>query len=217
MTTKGCGSLMLGLIVLAIGYAIVAPPYSVSLTCSWDNIYRLEATIAVAGKQYKGWAIHQESHSQGWLATMNAAGCPNTRGEAIAFRLDDGRAVLMRARLPEAARRAFEAGRTVDVAAFFGERSRYRFLVTDGYVFDSADAPRTAAPIRLDEGEIRLVGLSVERRWAAPDDDIDRVVPALLRTEFGGSALADLIHWTRRRDAGPPLFKARMSETGNGS
>src|ERR1700744_152909 len=73
------------------------PPYTFSPFCTYDLTYRLKVNIEVAGTQYASEVVLQEYRSREWIQVINYAGCPQTYGSALSFRLEDNRLVLLAA------------------------------------------------------------------------------------------------------------------------
>ena len=193
--------------LLLCGCGGQSPPYSYDLFCTWSRIYRVDAQIEVAGRRYRGWAVKQESRSRDWIYNLNSNGCPSQRGDAIIFRLADGRAVLLRSGIPASALPRYDEQGNVGVDDFVAGRSSATGGAPDGYIIESADRPARWIGFWLGDGPVRLVGLRVEPRREPPDDEIDRLAPALLGTEYeSGEGWAAnpsaMIAYSRRPEAG---------------
>lgn len=194
------------------------PPYTFDPTCTYDLTYRLDVTMEVAGKQYSSDVVHQLSRSRQWIQSMNYAGCQQTYGTAVSFRLDDNRLVLMGAGICDNARRAlagsdaaFREGnfsqamkehRKIDVTSFcIGPWNRSPSgLKVDPYVMniriynvffiDNADSPARWSGFSFDsnssvpEEQLRIVSAIAEAADISPRDNLAKIVPAVLKTQF---------------------------------
>jgi hypothetical protein len=194
------------------------PPYTFDPTCTYDLTYRLDVTMEVAGKQYSSDVVHQLSRSRQWIQAMNYAGCQQTYGTAVSFRLEDNRLVLMGAGICDNARRAlagsdaaFREGnfsqamkehRKIDVTSFcIGPWNRSPSgLKVDPYVMniriynvffiDNADSPAQWSGFSFDsnssvpEEQLRIVSATAEAADISPRDNLAKVAPAVLKTQF---------------------------------
>jgi hypothetical protein len=109
---SGAGFLVAMLVVvLAAIWFVSAPPNSFNLFCTYDLAYRLRATIEADGTQYASEVVHQRSFSRKWIEVMNSAGCEQTHGTVLSYRLNDDRVVLIEARICQQALNAFDAAK----------------------------------------------------------------------------------------------------------
>jgi hypothetical protein len=83
-----------------------APPYTFSAFCTYDLTYRLNITVEVAGTQYSSEVVSRQSRSRRWVQEINYAGCKQTYGTALSFRLADNRLLLLPAGICDKAKRA---------------------------------------------------------------------------------------------------------------
>ncbi len=193
-----------------------SPPNSYDLFCTYDLIYRLDATIEVDGRIYSSTVTHQRAHSRRWIAMMNQSGCIPTHGTALVFRLDDGRVFLGRvhlcrdatnklgrispqqiARFEEDFTRAMQQERDVDVMMHcrgigYAKNGRPRPMDFDGFMIDNADNPTSFVGVHFDErpaalrSTVRLVSATAQAMIAHPADLFNALAPELLAAEFRG-------------------------------
>jgi hypothetical protein len=201
------------------------PPYTFEPFCTYDLTHRLNVTIEAAGKQYSSEVVTQLSRSRNWVAVMNSGGCQQTHGTALSFRLADDRLVLISSRICPKAERAFadtvdayyardfaramNERRKIDLTSFCigvgRDRGRSGFDLPgyEGFLVDSADTPTQWMGFRFDynastysDQHLRMVSAAAEAADISPEDKLDRVAPAVLKTEFntGGTALSAFFH-----------------------
>ena len=175
--------------------------------CRYDPPVRQHAVIEVDGEQLEDTIVVRRSRSREWIQQMNASGCGEMFGTALAFRTRDGRAILMRPRLCRAAEdeETANVGEEVDVCT----REAGRRPWPEGVVIDSADHPATwmAFDFDADSPPARLVSLTTQRTREAARDNIDVVAPVLLRTYFADpenhAAVGQMINFRRKAGKGP--------------
>lgn len=177
---------LLGLAPVAIGAMIVfhqwdRPRISLNPFCSVRFAYRMDVTIDIDGRQYASKAISELQHNR----INTGGGCNQPVGSMIAFRLEDGRLVLLHAALCRAAIAAFAGGHDAwptdqgDAEA----RADDRFIAAmkehkkidlialcagttydqparggyryDGYIVESADSPTKWRGFAFDSGNPR--------------------------------------------------------------
>lgn len=187
------------------------PPYSFHPFCTYNLTYRLQATLEAEGKQYSSEVVYQRSRPRGALSTMFSNSCQSTHGTALAFRLDDSRLVLLPSHICQTAdrtiadrssrtyatdvARAMKQHRRVDVASICTGISRDRdrsmpyFLKYDGFLVDNADKPSQWIGFRFGDvsgpaAQFRLVSAIAEAADISPKDDLDKIAPGILKTEF---------------------------------
>jgi hypothetical protein len=147
---------------------------------------------------------------------MFSASCKPTHGTALAFRLDDNRLILLSSNICKTAERAIADGskrtyaadvaramrehRKVDVAPLCMGISRDRdrsmpyFLKYDGFLVDNADKPSRWMGFRFDDvsgPQFRIVAAIAEAADISPRDDLDKIAPEILKTEFKYSNWSD--------------------------
>lgn len=197
--------------VLLISYA-VTPQYSFHPLCTYDLTYRLQVTLEAAGKQYSSEVVYQQSHPHKAIWSLFSGDCQPTHGTALAFRLEDNRLVLLSSMICREAKRriadrskanyatlvarAMKEHRKIDVAALCTgiirnrDRSISDFRKYDGFLIDNADRPTRWSGLRFDdpspssEAQFRIVTAVAEAADISPTDNLDKIVPGILRTEF---------------------------------
>jgi hypothetical protein len=156
--------------IAALAYALYQfiPPYTLDPFCTYDVIYRLTATIDVDGQPYSSEVVRQNSFSRKWISMINSAGCQQTYGTALSFRLPDARVVLTSTFICQSAKRELEDSRSnytqvferamaerrqADVAALCSGRIQdvYPASQAHGYIVDDADRPTRWQPFRFGE------------------------------------------------------------------
>ena len=161
-------------------------------------MHRLDATIE-DGVKYASAATVQNTFSSKWIEQLNSAGCPPVSGTALAFRLNDDRVVLARARICPKAEKEVRKKGTVDPTRYCeglvwnpGLRSD-RADGGDGFVIDDGARPRRwerftfGGLLKSSSSAIQLVSVSAHTvSWARPADEIDRLAPGLFNTQFVG-------------------------------
>jgi hypothetical protein len=200
-------------VVMVVSYAF-SPPNTFNPFCTYDLTYRLRATLEAEGKQYSSEAIHQKSRPRRWIMSLNGGGCPSSEGTTLAFRLDDNRLVLIGSTICREAEhilaygkanvhyeypaRAMRDGRKVDVSSLCTgvvrsrDRSTQTFLRYDGYLIDNADKPTRWTGFRFYDNtassppHFRMVSAVAEAADISPTDDLDRVAPEMIKTDFKG-------------------------------
>src|SRR5262249_6713906 len=189
------------------------PPYTFNPFCTYDLTYRLNVTIEADGQQYSSEVVRQLSRSQKWVGTINS-GCQQTRGTALSFRLADNRVVLISSLICPKAQRAFDdtpqkypgsfaqamrEHRTVDLTSLCVSLHRDRSPSIGGYfaylgygafMIDVADSPSRWKGLNFDdawsnaEERLRIISAFAEAADISPQDELDRVAPALLKTTY---------------------------------
>ena len=197
--------------VIAALYAVyrLTPPNNFDPFCTYDLTYRLNVTIEVGGRQYSSQVVHQESHSRRWIEVMNSAGCLETYGKAVPFRLADDRVVLLRSFICQKAKQQFANSldeyyhhkfsaamsehRKVDLTPYCSGISKNKpqtQRLEDGFVIDNADHPTRWQGFEFGEdlpppgGTVRLVSATAEAIDTWPADNLDKIVPGVLKTYF---------------------------------
>ena len=143
---------------------------------------------------------------------MNYNGCPQAYGAALAFRLGDNRLALFSSQIcPEAERIFGDRTKKSYRAEFARAMSEHRkldatplctgvirdhgrpaagFLKYDGFLIDNADKPTRWSGFRFDndssypDAQLRIVSVIVEAADVLPEDDLDSIAPAILKTQF---------------------------------
>ncbi|MES5481596.1 hypothetical protein QMZ05_02490 [Bradyrhizobium sp. INPA03-11B] len=191
-----------------------SPPNAFNPLCTYDFAYRETVTLEVGGRQYTSSAVNQLTRSAQWVEEVNKGGCPRLSGTMLSFRLADNRLILIEMGMCQKAFKMFETRhgsgdvnysvamqehRKVDIAArcfgihrsipndFDGRSVRF-----DAFLIDSADKPTSwrglffrnnVATLNLDE-HIRIVSAIAEADDAVPEDQLNKVAPAILKTSF---------------------------------
>jgi hypothetical protein len=211
--------------VLLISY-VVLPQYSFHPLCTYDLTYRLQVTLEAAGKQYSSEVVYQQSHPHKALWTLFTGDCRPSHGTALAFRFEDNRLVLLSSmicreaeqRIADRAKanyatlvaRAMKEHRKVDVAELCTgiirsrDRSISDFREYDGFLIDNADKPTRWSGLRFDDAspfkpQFRIVTAVAEAADISPQDNLDKIAPGILRTEFKSldGRPQHLIPWSR--------------------
>jgi hypothetical protein len=188
-----------------------SPPNTFNPLCTYDFAFRETVTLEVGGRQYTSEAVNQLTRSAHWIEGLNSRGCPQLRGTMLSFRLADNRLILIGMGMCLKAFQTFEtmdrnydreamrAHRKVDIAAMcFGihRSNTYDFngrrIGFDAFLIDNADKPTSwrgfffrnnVATLSADE-DVRIISAVAEADDAAPDDQLDTVAPAVLKTNF---------------------------------
>jgi hypothetical protein len=189
-----------------------SPPNTFNPLCTYDFAYREAVTLEVGGKQYTSTAVNQLTRSVRWAQEVNSRGCLRLRGGVLPFRLVDNRLILIGMGMCRQADQKFETKygsgdysaamrehRKVDIAATcFGlHRSNpddfdSRFIGFDAFLIDNADKPtrwrglffqNNVATLNADE-HIKIVSAIAEADDAVPEDQLNNVAPAILKTSF---------------------------------
>jgi hypothetical protein len=186
----------------------LTPPYTFDPFCTYDLSYRLNARIEVDGKQYSSEVTRQNSRSKQWVQVMNSAGCQQTYGTALSFRLADNRAVLIGTQICSDAEKKFadpsyeypptyiqamRERRTIDPVPSC--RGTFQGMANPqsqphGFVVDNADQParweafRFGEKLRSSDSVIRLVSATAQAMDVRPTDDLEKVAPGVLKTSF---------------------------------
>jgi hypothetical protein len=174
--------------------------------------YRLNVTIDVDGRQHASEVTRRNSFSKRWIREMNQAGCQQTHGTALAFRLIDNRVLLLGTDICDRAKQelsdnnnkyqyeqiftqAMSTGRTVDVRRFCFDMvpdidTPERHQMLHGFVVDNADRPtrwigfRYGEKLKNSDTTIRLVSAKATASQGSPADKLDEVAPGVVRTYF---------------------------------
>lgn len=206
-----------GALTVAFGLMLAfyeqAPPYTFNPFCTYDLTYRLNVVLEAEGQQYSSEVVHQLSRSRRWIAEMNSAGCQQTHGTALSFRLANNRLVLISSTICPNAQRAFDATpygynppgsfaqamrehRRVDLTPLCVSvhrdrpRSAFDYSEYDGFLIDDADDPARWKGFKLDaassnaDEHLRIVSAFAEAADDLPKDELDNVAPAVLKTTF---------------------------------
>jgi hypothetical protein len=189
------------------------PPYTFDPFCTYDLTYRLNVTIEAEGQQYSSEVVHQLSRSRRWIREMNSAGCQQTHGTALSFRLANNRLVLISSWICPKAKEAFDdtpygykypgsfaqamrEHRRVDLTSLCVSVHRDRppsvfsYFGYDGFVIDDADNPARWKGFKLDlassnsDEHLRIVSAFAEAADDLPKDELDNVAPTVLKTTF---------------------------------
>jgi hypothetical protein len=207
------------------GWLAIRPSYSFSLLCTYDVTYRVTGTIEVDGARYSSTATHQQSRSREWVQQINSAGCQQTHGTVLSFRLPDDRVVLAGTGIcsralremsdtkkdyPRSYTTAMREGSTVDVGHLcrgIGRDPNYKGTSPDGFVIDHADRPgrwegfRFGEKLATSDTVINLASASATAMDISPSDDLDKVAPGLLDASF------EYRNWSASPDVVIPFFR----------
>ena len=144
---------------------------------------------------------------------MNSGGCEQTYGTALSYRLANNRLVLISSSICPKAQRTFDntpygyeppgnfaqamrEHRKVDLPSLCVSVHRDRppsvfsYRGYDGFVIDDADNPVRWSGFKLDaassnsDEHLRIVSAFAEAADDLPNDDLDKVAPAVLKTTF---------------------------------
>jgi hypothetical protein len=190
-----------------------SPPNTFNPLCTYNLAYRLTVTLEIGGKQYTSEAVNQLTRPAHWVGGINGRGCPQLRGTALSFRLADNRLILLTTWICNTAfstfgtidrdgdgvgyREAMRVHRKVNIAAkCVGIRRSYTYNAGgpfDGFLINDADKPATwrgfffhksnVATLNADE-DVRIISAVAEADDVAPEDQLDTVAPAVLKTRF---------------------------------
>lgn len=204
--------------IVAVAYAVLfviykrTPPYTFNPFCTYDLTYRLNVTIEADGQQYSSEVVRQLSRSRRWISEMNA-GCQQTRGTALSFRLANNRLVLIGSWICPKGQLAFDdtlygykypgnfvqamrENRRVDLTSLCVSLHRDRppsvfsYFGYDAFIIDDADNPTRWKGLNFDsassnpEDHLRIVSAFAEATDISPEDELDRIAPAVLKTDF---------------------------------
>lgn len=189
------------------------PFQALNLFCRYDPPFRQHAVIEVDGERLEDTIVVQRARSREWIQQLNAAGCSEVFGTALAFRTRDGRAILAQPKLCRTAEEMMSMGGTVDVARVC-TREVQSTPWPQGVVIDRADHPTTWTVFDFDAAKppARLISLTAQRTGEPARDSIDAVAPALLRTDLADSrtsyAAVDLMIPFERRSRKGQTFSA---------
>lgn len=161
---------------------LTTPSYVFHPFCKNLRIFEQTVEIEVDGTRYRDIVVHQDATPRRWISFINMGGCRQTHGEALTFRLTDGRAVIIPAHLCYKARSTFQTHGSVDLTDVCKDA---RQLPDNGYMIDNADNPRFWKPFRYgDAVGVNIVRSTAMSVWEAPRDTINKTAPALLNARF---------------------------------
>ena len=170
--------------ILLIGACVVfwaAPPNTISPFCTYSSQFELQATIKVGDEILKSTVYRQRSMSRKWIETINYAGCLQTYGTVLSFKVRDGRVVLVPTEICQTAERVLLDIGAVDVLGMCGTRLPEK----KGFVISTAANPTTWASFDLfKNGQVTLISMLAVATKKWPSDDLDSVAPSLLKTTF---------------------------------
>jgi hypothetical protein len=212
----------------ACGLAFVvyqrSPPNTFNPFCTYRLAYRLNVSLEIGGKQYASEVVRQLSQSRQWISTMNS-GCRQGLGMAMPFRLEDNRLVLISSYIcPKALHALADTGkeyrsddfvqamrehRKVDVTSLCVGVSRNRPAPYSesysGFIIDDADHPKRWRGFNFESANmkelIRIDSAVAEAIDIAPEDQLDKVAPEVLKTTFTYD------NWSASPETLLPLFR----------
>ena len=181
------------------GFALLiatSPSYSFHPLCTYDEIYRLGATIDVDGQVYSSQVVRQTTKPRSWTYNFNRSGCGATHGTALSFRLPDNRVVLLRATVCRDGTEALKKVDKIDVARYceaihLNRTNRNPGRYADGFIVNDAERPAFwsrfmfGTPAMEKKTVIRLTRAQAERIHADAQDDLEKSAPGLLNASFG--------------------------------
>lgn len=212
---------------LMVAFYEHSSPNTFNPFCTTSLAYRLNVTIETEEKRYSSEVVSQLSKSRGWAGPTNSR-CEQTYGNVVSFRLEDNRLILIDAYICPKVLRAFadtykdyladdftsamREHRKVDVTrSCVGIRrdpppTVTRFFGYDGFVIDSADNPTRWRALNFDLNNVaekfRIVSAVAEANDTAPQDQLEKIAPAIFKTEFKyhlWSNSPDTLLWVSRR------------------
>lgn len=160
--------------------AYKSPPYTFHPLCTYRSLSKITVKISVAGEVHRSSVVHQATRSRRWIAIMNSGGCKSSHGTALAFKLNDGNAVLMPSAMCHKAEQ--ELLRTGDVDILEHCKGR-REPGRTAYVIESADHPQRWRPVAALDN-FRVIEMTAVSTWKSPSDDLDILVPNILKSRF---------------------------------
>ncbi len=185
MTAKSPSRKVLFAVALAIPVVLVylffsMPSYSFHLFCTYTSNSRLAADIRVGGETHTATVVYQNARSRSWIAGLNSAGCRQTHGTVLVYRLNNDRVIMVPSGMCRKAEDLLTSNGQVDVLKACNGRHRRD---GDGFAIDSARNPRLWRSI--DQGsDFKITRMVAEETWDEPTDEIDTIAPNLLRSTF---------------------------------
>jgi hypothetical protein len=203
-----------------------APPNTFDPFCTYRLAYRLNVTIEIGEKQYSSEVVSQLSQSRKWVEPINSAGCRQTLGTTVPFRLRDNRLVLIHSYIcPKALNALADTGkeyrsddfvqamrehRKADLTSLCVGVSRnrpasYSRSSYDGFIVDNADNPKRWRGFNFESADmkeyIRIESAVAEAMDISPEDQLDKVAPEILKTKFTYD------NWSASPEALLPFFR----------
>lgn len=158
-----------------------SPVYSFHPFCTYTVNARVTADIEVGGEKLTSTVVYQNSRSQRWIYELNSAGCKQTYGRALTYKLKDDRVLILPVKLCHPAEQAYARDGNLDILR---ECSGHRSNATDmAFLVDSATHP-TRWKIVRNGIDFRIASMTATSTWSNPSDDIASVAPNLLRATF---------------------------------
>jgi hypothetical protein len=182
--------------------------------CTYRLNARIEATIEVGGKLYNSNAVYRASQSRDWISGMNSAGCIETKGTALVFKLDKGAVILVPNGLCPKAERAFISEGRSDVVADCEGKPRPD---GDAFALDSGTNPTLWQPLTWDDN-VKLISMKAERSFGSPNDLLDQNAPSVLDAGFDdngdwwASPERVITFWRRYNKNEPYRFQVQLGQ-----
>lgn len=157
-----------------------SPTNSFHPTCTYTVNAQVSATVEIEGQKLSSTVIYQNSHSRGWIASMNSAGCKQLYGDALIYRLANDSVLIVRSRIcRKGAQELAKTGRVNYLSACTGKQA----LQDSAFIVDSASRPgRWRAAIN--GVDFRIDSMTASSTRSNPTDDIASIAPNLLKSDF---------------------------------
>jgi hypothetical protein len=157
-----------------------SPPYSFHPMCTYTVNAVISADVDIAGQKLTSSVVYQNSHSRGWIAGLNSAGCQQTEGTALVFKLANDNLLIVPSRLCRKAEQALESSGQVDVLGVCTQKQAHQDAA---FMVDSATRPTKWFKVR-NGSNFRITKMTAVSTWSNPADDIATLAPQLLKSTF---------------------------------
>jgi hypothetical protein len=182
-----------------------SPVNTFHLTCTYTVNARVTADIVVGGQVQSASAVFQNSRSRGWISIMNAAGCIQPYGNAMAFRPPGDRVLLVPAVLCKKAIEALDNHGSADVLSACNGKNDYQNWAV---LVDSATRPSRWRNV-TNGNEFTISRMVASSTWDNPSDNIDTIAPNLLKADLERAN----VKWNQSAERLLPYKRRAQSKT----
>lgn len=171
---------LVGLIVFGF-WLWFSPANSFHPFCTYTVNARVTADIEVGGEKLTSTVVYQNSRSRRWIYELNSAGCKQTYGRALTYKLKDDRVLILPVKLCHEGEQDYISHGELDILRKCGGHPLH--APDMAFMVDSATQPGKWKIVR-NGVDYRIASMTATSTWSNPSDDIASVAPNLLRANF---------------------------------
>jgi hypothetical protein len=157
-----------------------SPPYSFHPTCTYTVNASVTADVEIRGQELSSTVVYQDSRTRQWIAMLNSAGCKQSYGNALTYKLADDRILLIPTQICHSGAKILDESGRLDVLDFCRGRQAFQ---DSAFIIDSASKPQNWYPVR-NGVDFRIRSMTAVSTRSQPTDDMASIAPNLLKADF---------------------------------